>query len=103
MGMLEASLIRLTVQHENMLHVAEEIREELRDQRDVSNDYREKFLNSLQATEREIERVKRDVEELKSRGAINWIRKNYMIITFAIAVMTALLALGRWLMAHLKF
>lgn len=100
---LELALTRLTVQHEGVLSLVREIREELRSQQDISESYREKLLTRLTATEKELENVKREIELQRERGLVNWIRKNAPVMTVALAVLTLIWAIGRYLATHLHF
>lgn len=100
---LELALTRLAVQHENVLATINRIEIELRSQREVSEEYREQLLATVRATEKEVENVKREIERNKEQGFVNWIRKNAPVVTIALAVLTILWAVGRWLMAHLHF
>ena len=76
---------------------------ELRNQREVSEDYREQLLATVRATEREVENVKKELEREKERGLVNWIRKNAPVMTVALAVLTLIWAIGRYLATHLHF
>ena len=100
---LELALTRLTVQHENVLATINRIEIELRNQREVSDDYREQLLATVRATEREVENVKKELEREKERGLVNWIRKNAPVMTVTLAVLTLIWAIGRYLAMHLHF
>ena len=99
---LEVALTRLAVQHEHVLTTINRIEIELRTQREVSVEYREELLQSVRATEREVENVKREIERGKEKGLVNWIRKNAPVVTIVLAVLTLLWAAGRWLVVHYR-
>lgn len=99
---LELALTRLVVQHDHVLQTINRIELELRSQRTVSEEYREELLQSVRATEREVEKVKLEIERSKESGLINGIRRNAPVVTIALAVLTILWAIGRWLIAHYR-
>lgn len=107
---LAVSVAVLANQHGHLLEAVNRIEMAVRSQAESSEEYRAALLSKVadvttmvKATEREVEKVKTDLEKLSQRGMINWIRRNYMLITAAIAVATALLYVVRWLMGHLRF
>lgn len=100
---LEVGQGQLVVQLQHALEAVNRIEMALQRQSSVSEEYREELLAIVRRAEHEIETIKREQELIAERRIVNWIRKNGMVVTIALAVLTALWAAARWLMAHLHF